>query len=506
MRARARWVLTTLAGAALLSGCGDSFFYEPADGPSVPVSFSYSLAPEFANLATPLQDFQSANQADVLIEAPGRTLFDGRVSLSQASNGTDKEAEVRVQVGENESVAATATVQLLVNGSPVLQGTGNLIISAGGTGVHGVYSVRSVDGVAVSLPQVFPDELGPGCDVRFTSFTVTLSPSGSWIAQATGEQIDRTGETAGCGGAYDETLAAGPTFQQNGTTLILTAFDGSTISATLSGGLLTITDPDDNTVYVFEKPSGGTASVEIFLEPVSGGGGGTGAINGTVVDAFDQSPIANATVQLLPGRDATGGSPVASATTGSSGQFSLANLAAGDYTLVISASGFIQVRRNATLGPGGTLTVTVAMSQQLGTGQTRIVLTWGSSPSDLDAYLTGPDGSGGSFVVYYGTPGAQSTSPFATLDTDVTTGFGPETVTIWQQLSGTYCYSVHNFSGSPGISTSGATVEVFQGGSRVASYPVPQGTGLVWTVFRLDGSGITPINRIDDQGPPGVCQ
>jgi uncharacterized protein YfaP (DUF2135 family) len=34
-------------------------------------------------------------------------------------------------------------------------------------------------------------------------------------------------------------------------------------------------------------------------------------------------------------------------------------------------------------------------------GQTRIVLTWGASPSDLDSHLAGPTSTGGRFHIYY---------------------------------------------------------------------------------------------------------
>jgi len=46
--------------------------------------------------------------------------------------------------------------------------------------------------------------------------------------------------------------------------------------------------------------------------------------------------------------------------------------------------------------------------------------------------------------------------PWAVLDTDDTTSFGPEITTLALCLAGTYRYTVHNYSGSPGIETSQA--------------------------------------------------
>lgn len=138
--------------------------------------------------------------------------------------------------------------------------------------------------------------------------------------------------------------------------------------------------------------------------------------------------------------------------------------------------------------------------------QTRAVLSWSADPRDLDSHMTGPDHQGGRFHVYFASRGSASSPPFVSLDTDDTQGFGPETTTIWDQAAGTYCYSVHKFSGTGALSDSEATVEVFQGDQRVRSFDVPQGAGDVWTVFRLDEGGITPIDRIDQTEPPGVCE
>lgn len=247
------------------------------------------------------------------------------------------------------------------------------------------------------------------------------------------------------------------------------------------------------------------ASTSITLTPVSGGTG-TAVVQGTVVDASTNSPLGNVRVQLLSGFDATSGStPVAETTTDASGNFRLPGLDAGRYTLVASSGDFITARQNIELAAGQTVTRTIALSTQLGAGQTRIVLTWDADPGDLDSHITGPDGQGGTFHVYFSNTGSRDTSPFTSLDVDVTTGFGPETVTIWQQFSGTYCYSVDVFSGTGDISTSGATVEVFQGGSRVAAFQAPSTAGTLWTVFSLDSGGITRIDRVTDNVEPGVC-
>jgi hypothetical protein len=100
--------------------------------------------------------------------------------------------------------------------------------------------------------------------------------------------------------------------------------------------------------------------------------------------------------------------------------------------------------------------------------------------------LTGP-GSGGNFHIYYANLGDLSSSPFAKLDVDDVTSFGPEIITINQFANGTYTYYVHHFSGSSNISASGARVELNLDGQIFIYTPPSGGTGSGdnWYVFEL---------------------
>lgn len=138
-------------------------------------------------------------------------------------------------------------------------------------------------------------------------------------------------------------------------------------------------------------------------------------------------------------------------------------------------------------------------------GQTRIVLTWGESPRDLDSHLIGPDGQGTTFEVYFGNRGSLDQPPYVVLDTDDTSSFGPETITIDRQFDGTYCYYVYQYSSDGALATSEAQVDVYQNNTQVASYAVPtSGTGRYWSVFTLNGETIEDINTIVDTAP--ACQ
>ena len=147
-----------------------------------------------------------------------------------------------------------------------------------------------------------------------------------------------------------------------------------------------------------------------------------------------------------------------------------------------------------------------------GSGSAKITLTWGSEPYDLDSHLTGPDPSGtvpGStdptrFHVFYSDQGALAAPPYASLDVDDTTSFGPEVTTITQFFPGVYRYSVHHYSGTGTIFSSPARVELaLNGVTQVFTPPDPGATAIgddtVWQVFEItvNSSGaatVSPLN------------
>lgn len=140
----------------------------------------------------------------------------------------------------------------------------------------------------------------------------------------------------------------------------------------------------------------------------------------------------------------------------------------------------------------GAYTVDTALPDCLALGQAgagiTMKLTWGAAPSDLDSHLFAPDGS----HVYYSNKGSLLRAPFANLDVDDTSSYGPEVVTLTRLMVGTYKYSVRNFSGfgSGSISASGARVEL-NVPSRTAELFAPPATGETastnwWNLFEFD--------------------
>ena len=104
------------------------------------------------------------------------------------------------------------------------------------------------------------------------------------------------------------------------------------------------------------------------------------------------------------------------------------------------------------------------------------ILQWGMQPSDLDAHLSGPDGQGGRFHLFFANR-AQPPVPYVSLDTDDTTSLGPEMLTISKSagafVAGDYHVWIHNYTSS-----------TFAGSNAVV------------TVLRMDPQGVpTQLTR-----------
>lgn len=166
----------------------------------------------------------------------------------------------------------------------------------------------------------------------------------------------------------------------------------------------------------------------------------------------------------------------------------------GEFTISVSLAGDSSV----------TATATVIVLENIVVGDdVRFRLTWGETPEDLDAHLWTPIDF--SYHIYYGYSGNQDTDPYATLDRDDTDGFGPETITLFQRYAaGTYEYAVYNYTGTGTFAEAGAQVEFYNAQGRIATIPAPEGTGLWWHVFSIDGATgrVTEVNELLDSFNP----
>ncbi len=296
---------------------------------------------------------------------------------------------------------------------------------------------------------------------------------------------------------------------QQGAT-VLTDASGNFVSPTLIGGpfTITVTATGYTSVTVRNIAVGGVRILDAV--PMVRIAVGTGTITGTVKDATRNAAIlTSATLQLFAGQNTLTGTPVATVATSLNGTYSFSNVPAGTYTIVGKAIGFSDGSRTGVSVGGSQITPNqdLFLSPTGSAIQLRIVLSWGAQPADLDSYLSGPNGSGGTFTINYGNPGSCAGAPFSCLDVDVTNGRGPETITVTRVNSGRYLYQVHNYTDgglttSSTLSQSSARVDVFSATGLIQSFAVPSGVGTLWSVFDWDGTTIRPINTISNNPPP----
>ena len=239
-------------------------------------------------------------------------------------------------------------------------------------------------------------------------------------------------------------------------------------------------------------------------------------MTGKVINALNGGGASGITVRAYAGLNAAP-SPrrpevqaVAATTTGTGGVYTFAGLAAGAYTFQFSAPGYSE---NITVGSavgGQTQTVPDVLLPPAAAGSGLVVvLTWGASgtgvPADLDAHVTGPDGSGSRFHVYAGSRAfVFSGDTIAALELDDVSYSGPEVVTLRPTAPpGVYRYYVHNYSGrtettSLALADSAkARVDVYQNNRVIATFfPPPNAAGTLWKVFEFDGARLFPANVI----------
>jgi len=191
----------------------------------------------------------------------------------------------------------------------------------------------------------------------------------------------------------------------------------------------------------------------------------------------------------------------------------------GWYTILSEKSGYYQGYHDAK-SCGNQANQNNSLSATMNEGEMRIILRWPKTNpvtgKDLDSHLSIPNkDDNGTVHIWYGTnAGGVSANDYyvygandnVTLDKDHNDDSSPasppgdETITITNVRSGTYSYSVHNYterlrstsSPADNLSKSNAKVEVIYNkeGTLVRKrFYAPSDNGTLWGVFTFDSSG-----------------
>ena len=236
---------------------------------------------------------------------------------------------------------------------------------------------------------------------------------------------------------------------------------------------------------------------------------GQGNISGQFVDALTGENVSGVTYEIRDGWNNIDGEDIVISST-AEGSYNV-DIPAGNYTILAKADQYIDNSINITVTENSSRQANITLSPKNGgsldsNNNLRFVLTWGENPSDLDSHLFGPNIDGnGIFHTYFSNKDYYNNELIANLDLDDTTGFGPETTTIYKMnSSGKYSFYVHDYSNkesgtSNELSKSSAKVVIYNGNTRYATFNVPNNIGgTVWHVFDYDAATgtITPINTM----------
>jgi len=256
-----------------------------------------------------------------------------------------------------------------------------------------------------------------------------------------------------------------------------------------------------------------TKTLDVILQ-IDEAHSGVGNVSGSVFNAISGAGVQGLNINLREGLNSSSGPVVANTTTGLFGTYSFSALPAGNYTAEASGTGYSNSYFPVIcIGSTSSPNQNGVISPIIDPNQTRIVLTWGLVPSDLDSHFTGPLADGTRFHMFYPYADSNSGSPWPAivhLDLDDVTSFGPETTTLLQQMDGVYRFSVHDYSNrfsttSSALSNSQAQVRIYRGSNLIASFNVPLAQpGTLWTVFEMEGSTIRPINTMGFESDPDV--
>lgn len=198
-------------------------------------------------------------------------------------------------------------------------------------------------------------------------------------------------------------------------------------------------------------------------------------------------------------------------TTDSSGKYKIEDVDVGYYTIVTEKDGYVQASKNILVlkdHPFNDYNFSIN-PEMADDGDIRIVLNWGSSPYDLDSHLIGLKPNSDYFDVYYNDKiYTYEGDDMVNLDVDVISSYGPETITITNDINGVYIYGVHDYSNrnntsSKSLSNSNCTVTVYSGDIAIDKFSIPTNrTGTFWEVFEIDeNKNITQINKIYNYSP-----
>ena len=386
--------------------------------------------------------------------------------------------------GEGEITTSGAVVQVY-NSNGLIQ-----TLQAPTTGEGRYWYIGTIDGTTQSLTLInIIQDTEPGTGKRNVVYPAKPDSENNYRSEIT---------------TWNWNFGDGQTSSLQSPNHIYTSGGNYTVSLTVGDG--TIENTETKVDYIHVEGSTGTATLSGMVTNALNGNPIEGALV-EVAGLYDYTDAeGNYIIENVPegtltanfmGTPTSGDSPLTV-------QFS--DLSTGNTQLVTcSANDFITYNNNqVSIPPDGTVTLNISLSPVIMGDEMRFVVNWGANPRDLDSHLRTPEIEGTSYHIYYSSQGSATSAPYAALDHDVTQGYGPETMTIYDFFTGTYHYYIYKFAGTGEITTSGAVVQVYNESGLIQTLQAPTtGEGRYWYIGTIDGitQTLTIINTIQDTEP-----
>lgn len=297
------------------------------------------------------------------------------------------------------------------------------------------FQTKTVDPVVVTEGAAVTQNIQLDCTiVRITLVDIAGQPiigKGVWLLDGNGSQVIDLNSMP-----YDTN----------------TGFDGVATFRCVPHGSVTVeTDADSAVRLSVDVPPEG-ADRTIVIQNTCGN-----IVGQVITDPVTRTGIPGADVRVL--------NTALSTTTDAAGKFSFQCVRpAGPYTIrgTDPGCGAASTTVNVPASGDSQLAVIVLNCSAVIVDSIVVILQWNMQPTDLDAHLSGPDGQGGRFHVFFVNRNG-SPVPYASLDRDDRDGQGPEILSITRSgnayVAGDYHVWVHNYIGSS-FSGSNATVTV----------------------------------------------
>jgi hypothetical protein len=481
-----RSTIVAMALAAMLAACGGNDGDSSGSAPYTPPP---TTATQPGTLETRVQsalDGQPVAGATVAIDTGGMTTSaDGSTSLSGLTQ-VDRlpvtisapgyapltrftavtGAAVTTVPAQLSPVAATVSVDAAAGGTAAVAGTtaqvtfpaGALVTSGGAAPTQPV------------LVQLTPIATALDPNLLTGDYRTSLS---SWIETYGGLSVvltDAAGAsyTLATGQPATVRIPASTRASSLPPTLTLYRFD-PTIGFWVADGTATLNGTAPNAYYQGTVTRDGTWTVGSTIDTVQ--------VTGCVSN-LNGSRVARARVEV----DGVTYSGTSWGLTNSSGIFTVpmrrnatAAVVARTGTRLSNARGATATTSNVSLGSDCLV---------FAEGTISIKLTWGLAPADVDSHLLTPQGT----HISYQNKGSLTVAPYANLDIDDVTSYGPEFITIRRVAQGTYRYFLDNFSNTfnPGMTGSPVKVEVtYNGNTQVFTPGAGEGTFVNWHAFDI---------------------